>query len=623
MLSRLFLGLLLLGCGEPRVTLVVELITDLVPGTEAAEVSVMLPQDELSQRSAVDPSLDFVVGARVAAFEELAPRLDRRVDGEVFSPTGQLLVEPSVVAQNESGQSVTLLATRRCVGVSCPDGETCVAGMCQAPECRIDPGPECDVECMADADCAPTGVACATSACVGFECVPLPTGMCGTDERCEVDRGCVPLDTGAGLATPWILDAERFFIPDVAVAPNGDIVVSGSWQGALTDPEGTLAPDHLGAQAGFVIGLDGEGNRRWFVELRAAARSQVWDVVPYGDGFLAYGLLAGDTDVGGMSITGGGSRQRPVLMQIDADGGVMAVSAASVTGSNAQGRGLGTDGTRIVSAGLYGGGLEIEGASLPTATNNSNGFYVLRAAFGSFGFGFPLQAGSNTALDDAALVDDTACFSGRIEGDYAFNGAMGVGNAMRTTGIVLCTDGAGANLFHHLVSTPGNDALSRLLMTPSGEVVASGYVGAGAVQVDGAPSGATAEGDASAVVAAFEPAGGLRWIVTAGGPDTDRVSGIAFRPPDRIAVVGLHSAGATIGSATASEGGGFFWELDLATGDEVDVRLYPELELSGLAWDAAGSRYLIAGQVRGATVFEGAAVAPVGEVSALLGEIRR
>ncbi len=130
-----------------------------------------------------------------------------------------------------------------CAGVECPEGETCVGGVCVP----VDPceGVECpegetcvDGECVPEDPCA--GVECPEGeTCVDGECVPADPCEGVTCETCEecVDGECVPLvgDVTAG---------QTFYADNGCAACHG-AEGGGGLGPALTESTCTLLYENL------------------------------------------------------------------------------------------------------------------------------------------------------------------------------------------------------------------------------------------------------------------------------------------------------------------------------------------------------------------------------------------
>lgn len=195
------IGCLLLGCGAGDPVLVVDLRTDIAPGTEMSAIRLTL-EGESPLEVPAEVGRDYVRGVRIAELRGL-PRGEVRFELDLLGVTGDRLVgRPVVVAYDGRRAAVTVPITRECFAVSCPgEGEpfaftACVAGQCAPPECTEERDTDCDSggECEDAEDCLPM-FACATPTCRFGYCV-------GTEiERCPDGQVCVP-DVGCMSSTP-------------------------------------------------------------------------------------------------------------------------------------------------------------------------------------------------------------------------------------------------------------------------------------------------------------------------------------------------------------------------------------------------------------------------------------
>lgn len=208
-MKRLALALVtvaaLSGCECGGATgLVVSLRSNLVPGVEVDEARVDVFGDDQrvpvarTQRALVfgDP---LEVSVRVAEVESIAVG--------TYSVVTSLFRGGSVVAQRTTrvrvrqATALTVLITRDCASLICPEATTCFAGECVPLDCfdgsGFDGCPE--LECVRDDDCA-TDVPCSEALCVENRCHAFPRhDACGGAMWCNPDLGCRLLpDVDAG-----------------------------------------------------------------------------------------------------------------------------------------------------------------------------------------------------------------------------------------------------------------------------------------------------------------------------------------------------------------------------------------------------------------------------------------
>ena len=208
-----FVSLLLCGCTE-RSLLVVELLSDLVPGEEVvrAELSVTpAGASDAVHRSATGLSGATgtrapIDGLRLAELTDLGVGA-YRLQVDLIGPDGSVVVERAVAVQLSGGsRAVTVVMTRDCVGVTCdeatPAESTCVAGRCASPECTPETPEACEPECR-PSSCPTPAAECAAAVCVDGACLSAPDDSCGEAEYCDPDVGCVARRmTDADAGTP-------------------------------------------------------------------------------------------------------------------------------------------------------------------------------------------------------------------------------------------------------------------------------------------------------------------------------------------------------------------------------------------------------------------------------------
>lgn len=201
----------LAGCSE-EVDLVVDVYSDFVAGHEVAEIRVTLEGGgEVTYAVAAED--DLARGVRVAELTGLAPDGARRLRVGLYDPSGALLLERAVIANNASSLALSVVLTRRCRGVICDEGLACLAGECVDPGCVSGREPSCPApECAVDDDCAAMA-SCAPARCAEAVCVYPPDGDACASGVCDPSAGCqVPTPalrapangvyTGSALAPP-------------------------------------------------------------------------------------------------------------------------------------------------------------------------------------------------------------------------------------------------------------------------------------------------------------------------------------------------------------------------------------------------------------------------------------
>ena len=191
---------LVLGCDPGVVRLIIELRSDLSPGTELARVETDVDGERVDDRDidAAHPSI--FDGVQLAQIDGIAPGL-HDIDVRLFDPDGRLLFSRHVVLTLSGSRSITILATRSCLSVECPDGEDplatqCRGGRCVREDCVSDELDTCGTLACTDASmCA--GVSCAgAGACVSGDCAFPDVAACSTGYACDVSIGCAATRSG-------------------------------------------------------------------------------------------------------------------------------------------------------------------------------------------------------------------------------------------------------------------------------------------------------------------------------------------------------------------------------------------------------------------------------------------
>jgi hypothetical protein len=162
------LVLLLFSCscsGGSDHEVLVELVTDLVPGVEFTSVSTSIEDPLRVNETAAIVGDDFVTGQRVAELLEV-PNGTRLLTVRLLQATGELVAERRVRVEVNDDIGVTVLVTRDCQSVTCGEDQSCLGGTCVSVECGpATSDPSCGpAECAADSDC-PAMADCARPRC--------------------------------------------------------------------------------------------------------------------------------------------------------------------------------------------------------------------------------------------------------------------------------------------------------------------------------------------------------------------------------------------------------------------------------------------------------------------------
>lgn len=193
--------LLCAACADGENSVLVNLRTDYVPNVEFDQVRVFLAAagedgEDVLMHSVRDS--DYVRGQRIASFDNVAAG-EYRVRAEL-AQNGRVVGQRSLAFVLSQSTSATIVITRNCGGVICPDGTNpdateCSGGRCVAPECSPETPFACgEASCIESADCI-ASAACAEGVCTPEgSCIFMPVaGACGSSDYCDSTLGCLPL----------------------------------------------------------------------------------------------------------------------------------------------------------------------------------------------------------------------------------------------------------------------------------------------------------------------------------------------------------------------------------------------------------------------------------------------
>jgi hypothetical protein len=210
------LVVLLAGCGDDEVSLVVDVRTDFAPAVEFHAIALRVVGRGGAVHDAapiaIEPVFredDYLGGQRVTevdlapgSYEVLASLLDQRE---------RSVAERFIVLELRSALGVTAEISRRCLGVDCESEDlACRGGLCTDPRCTPETPEFCTSECTEGADC-PALAPCSLARCQDGLCLYGGRDeLCGPDERCAVEVGCVrrpeAVDAGPSCDAGFVCD---------------------------------------------------------------------------------------------------------------------------------------------------------------------------------------------------------------------------------------------------------------------------------------------------------------------------------------------------------------------------------------------------------------------------------
>ncbi|MGB0679746.1 MAG: hypothetical protein ACPGUV_08810, partial [Polyangiales bacterium] len=160
------------GCSgaDETGTVVVQLQTDLVAGEEFDTADLTLwPLDEKGQFQHIGVPIDDGTFYPAAPLTELqaVPPGDYRLELLLRDQArGRTVIEQPALLSVQHNLSVTVPVTRSCLGIFCPEGQSCLGGQCVDQGCTLAPSERCDSlrQCTTAADCQPAA-SCAVGDC--------------------------------------------------------------------------------------------------------------------------------------------------------------------------------------------------------------------------------------------------------------------------------------------------------------------------------------------------------------------------------------------------------------------------------------------------------------------------
>jgi len=258
--QRILLALLLLaGCDEGGVDLIVDLQTDWRAGVDFTSVRVALDGADMRER-AVREGDDFSMGSRVAEFKDLAPG-ERRVLVQLFDEDGLVIGQRTVGFDQRMNRGLRVEIGRVCDGV-CPDADGGFDSDAMVePDAGVDATPD-----------APT---------VEIQPPPIP----------DVCRGIFRTP----LHSVW----------DSHIMDDGTILVAGRYTDAMTIDGVDLPVPELGD--GLVIAHDpDDGSVLWWVTLPSPSSILVYGVTSSGRDIYVTGRFGVSMTLGGTMLTSAG-----------------------------------------------------------------------------------------------------------------------------------------------------------------------------------------------------------------------------------------------------------------------------------------------------------------------------
>jgi len=288
------------------------------------------------------------------------------------------------------------------LGDACVDGSECSSGFCADDVC-------CDAEC--GSGCASCAIAGSEGTCTPFDAGVNPDMVCGDTSSCNGSGEC----SGAHI---W---SRSFGGPSndriVGIEPvDGGYIIAGNFAQTIDFGSGPLT----GQNDIFVAKLDEMGNEVWSKRFGDADVDSVEDLAVTPDGgVVVTGSFVGGLSFGSTTLTT--ADQAAFLAKLSGEGDeIWSIKSTTTSSSfnNAKGKRVGVDSNTgdVFFAGTYMGTLNVGGSTQPDYNTASGALFLARFSpsgqqvwtdsFGSSGGGV-----SNVGLvvrPDGSIV--TACY---------------------------------------------------------------------------------------------------------------------------------------------------------------------------------------------------------------------
>ncbi|MEM7608505.1 MAG: hypothetical protein AAF411_24390 [Myxococcota bacterium] len=183
------------GCSSgSSVSIDVRVQTDFLAGTDFTSIRIELTGAENDFVEVPTAGGRFALGERVHTFDVRSGNYE--VNAELLDPDGRRVGQRIATLNAVDDSTVTLVITRSCENVSCPNGgdprlTECSGGRCVSPDCTPETPQFCLEGCVVDSDC-PALSGCAEGVCLADgSCIAVPDDdLCAGGERCDPTSGC-------------------------------------------------------------------------------------------------------------------------------------------------------------------------------------------------------------------------------------------------------------------------------------------------------------------------------------------------------------------------------------------------------------------------------------------------
>ena len=337
----------------------------------------------------------------------------------------------------------------------------------------------------------------------------------------------------------------------VTVTADGGVLVTGSFQSAVDFDPGPN--QHLlsskGSTDAFIAKLDASGHLLWAHQAGSTSSDYGYGVAAAPDGsayVIGYFRNTVDFDPGDETFNLTSSNHDAFVWKLDALGGFVWAARLGGSGSDVGYAVAVTPSGNVVAAGSFQGTADMDpgpGTSNLTSAGGSDAFFSVLDPSGAFvwagrmggadaDYPYAVAAGSDGSLYTAGYFDGSSDFDPGA-GSFVLNSAGG------RDGFVAKLDAAGNFVWASALGGPNNDFAEGLAIAPDDGVFVTGSF---AEVADFDPGPGVLERHAAEYVDAYvtklDPAGGLEWVQTFGGINSDTGWGVVAAADGSVLTTG-------------------------------------------------------------------------------------
>ncbi len=493
------------------------------------------------------------------------------------------------------------------LGTECTEANACDSGFCVDGVC-------CRTAC--DGICATCDVA---GECVGHPADTDPEGEC-QGATCDGAKACA---FGAHRWSYGFGDLVEEEAGDVAVGPNGEVVMVGTFIGDIDFGGGPISATV--GQDIYVAKLDAMGNHVWSkgfgnVNMNPSGflSSQLVygvTIAPNGHIFLT-GTVAQDISFGGPTLTAQGLDL--FIVELDENGDHVRSRLFYATSQNLTQR-IGYDvaidaSGNILLTGRFSGTLDFDGNVLDNGVGNFRSTFVAKLD-PSFTTLWASSHGTAEATDEGRAivpsVNNEVVICGLMAGNMTF-GAINLTTTGPEDAFAARFDTNGNVLWAKRFGGVGADMCNGMTALNGGDVAITGYF-EGTVSFGG--DDLVSLGSKDAYLVRLTGAGTEVWSQALRGPGDDRATRVVRGPQDTVIVTGSFAQTLSTGADfLTSQGAGdvFLARLLETTGAPLWARrmggVNDDVAPEGLAVDASTGEIVISGTLGAEMSFGGAPI---------------